>query len=61
MNTKKKPIEQKKTRQFTMWVSEGELLHLRKQAQINDMTMSQYIRHILLFNTINKSDTVKKE
>lgn len=49
----KKPKEIKKTRQFTMWVSEGELMQLRKQAQKNNVSMSQHIRNILFFETMN--------
>lgn len=49
----KKPKELKKTRQFTMWVSEGELMQLRKQAQKNNVSMSQHIRNILFFDVIN--------
>ena len=49
----KKPKELKKTRQFTMWVTEGELMQFRKQAHKNNTTMAQYIRNLLFFETIN--------
>lgn len=52
MNTK--PKEQKKTRQFTMWVSEGELRELRRLAQKDNVSMSQYIRNALMFSVVTK-------
>ena len=48
----KKPNEAKKTKLFSMWVTEGELLQLRKQAHKNNTTMSQHMRNILFLNTI---------
>jgi hypothetical protein len=54
----KKPKEIKKTRQFTMWVSEGELIRLRKLAQRKDMSMSEYIRQALFISFISDTNNI---
>lgn len=51
MNTK--PKEQKKTKLFSMWVTERELNELRKRASKQQISMSQYIRKIMYFDTFN--------
>jgi hypothetical protein len=44
----------KKTRQFTMWVSDIELKKLKELAKENNTTMSQYIRDLLFYTFINQ-------
>lgn len=51
----KKPIELRKTREFTMLISEGELITLKKVADKHNQKMSEYIILSMIstyFNTL---------
>ncbi len=48
MNTK--PNKAKKTRQFTMLMSENEINKLRQQARKNNISMGKYIRQLIFFD-----------
>jgi len=48
----------KKTRQFTMWVSDIELKKLKELAKENNTTMSQYIRDLLFYTFITQKDRI---
>lgn len=51
-----KPYQEKKTRQFNMYMTEAELKYLKDKARENNISMSQYIRNTIFFAYVNEKE-----